>query len=139
MRQVSGEGELFGLARETMGSGPFKVALDEVALLETNVVQRSPGAVALAVITGVSVAVTAFCISDPKACFGSCPTFYVSDGKNTVLQAEGFSSSVAPSLEARDVDALYRVHPVGPELIVTMKNEALETHVVRRDCRRRIS
>ena len=45
---------------------------------------------------------------------------------------KGFSSSVAPSLEARDVDALYRVHPVGREFIVTMKNEALETHVVRR-------
>src|SRR5580765_3584484 len=118
LREVSGQGELFGLARETMGSGSFTVALDEVALLETNVLQRSPSAVALAVITGVSVAVTAFCIADSKACFGSCPTFYVSDGKDAVLQAEGFSSSVAPSLEARDVDALYRVHPVGRELIV---------------------
>jgi hypothetical protein len=130
-RQVSGEGERFGLARETMGSGFFMLALDDVALLETNVLQRSPSAAALAVITGVSVAVTAFCIANPKACFGSCPTFYVFDGKDAVLQAEGFSSSVAPSLEARDVDALYRVHPQGREFIVTMKNEALETHVVR--------
>lgn len=130
-RQVSGEGERFGLARDTMGPGFFMLALDDVALLETNVLQRSPSAAALAVITGVSVAVTAFCIANPKACFGSCPTFYVSDGKDAVLQAEGFSSSVAPSLEARDVDALYRVHPHGREFIVTMKNEALETHVVR--------
>jgi hypothetical protein len=130
-RQVSGVGELFGLARETMGSGSFTVALDEVALLETNVLQRSASAAALAVITGISVAVTMFCIENPKACFGSCPTFYVSDGTEAVLQAEGFSSSVAPSLEARDIDALYRVQPVRREFIVTMKNEALETHVVR--------
>jgi hypothetical protein len=131
-QEVSGEGDRLGLARETLASGPFNVALRDVALLETNVLQRSPSAAALAVITGVSVAVTAVCISSPKTCFGSCPTFYISDGQEPVLQAEGFSSSIAPSLEARDVDALYRVHPSGRELIVTMKNEALETHVVRR-------
>src|SRR5947208_5945161 len=135
-QQVSGEGDRLGLARERIGSGPFAVALGDVALLETNVLQRSPSAAALAVITGVSVAVTAACIANPKACFGSCPTFYVSDAKDAeidaVIQAEGFSSSVAPSLEARDVDALYRFRPTSRELVVTMKNEALETHVVRR-------
>ena len=131
-RQVSGDGDWFGLARETLGTGAFTVSLDDVALFETNVVQNSPAVAALAVITGISVAVTAYCIANPKSCFGSCPTFYVSDGKNAVLEAEGFSSSVAPSLEARDVDALYRVHPVGRDLTVTMKNEALETHVVHR-------
>jgi len=131
-RQVSGEGEHFDVARETRGSGLFTIALNEVALLETNVVQRSPAAAALAVVPGVSVAVTAFCIANPKACFGSCPTFYVSDGEGAAIQAERFSSSVAPSLEARDVDSLYRVHPVGRDLTVTMKNEALETHVVHR-------
>jgi hypothetical protein len=131
-QQVSGEGDRLGLARETIGSGPFAVALADVALLETNVLQRSPSAAALAVITGVSVTITALCAANPKACFGSCPTFYVADGKQAVVQAEGFSASIAPSLEARDVDALYRVHPSRHEFIVTMKNEALETHVVRR-------
>ena len=86
---------------------------------------------ALAVITGISVAVTAYCIANPKACFGSCPAFYVTDGQGPVLQAEGFSASLSPSLEARDVDALYRARPTTRELTVTMKNEALETHVVR--------
>jgi hypothetical protein len=131
-RQVSGEGDRLGLARQKMESGSFAVALADVALLETNVLQRSPSATALAVITGISVTMTALCAANPKACFGSCPTFYISDGKQAVLQAEGFSSSIAPSLEARDVDALYRIHPAGREFIVTMKNEALETHVVRR-------
>jgi hypothetical protein len=47
------------------------------------------------------------------------------------LQAEGFSASVAPSLEASDVDALYRAKPSSKMLEVKMWNEALETHVVR--------
>ena len=33
-QQVSGEGDRLGLARETIGSGPFAVALADVALLE---------------------------------------------------------------------------------------------------------
>jgi hypothetical protein len=130
-REVSGDGERFSLSREVVASGAFRIAIDEIALLETNVVQRSGAAVALAVITGVSAAVTAVCIANPKTCFGSCPTFYIADGNQLALQAEGFSSSIAPSLEARDVDALYRVNATRPVLAVTMKNEALETHVVR--------
>jgi hypothetical protein len=130
-REVSGDGDRFGISREVVASGAFRIAVGEIALLETNVVQRSGAAVGLAVITGVSAAMTAVCIANPKACFGSCPTFYIADGNRVVLQAEGFSSSVAPSLEARDVDALYRVQATSPVLAVTMKNEALETHVVR--------
>ena len=130
-REVSGDGERFGISREIVASGTFRIAIGEIALLETNVLQQSGSAVALAVITGVSAAVTAVCIANPKTCFGSCPTFYVSDGHHDVLQAEGFSSSVVPSLEARDVDALYRVKPTRSALAVTMKNEALETHLIR--------
>ena len=130
-RQISGRGERLNVARETLETGPLTVSLDDVALIETNVVQRSPAVAALAVVTGISAAVTALCIADPKACFGSCPTFYV-DGAEGAIHAEGFSSSIAPSLEARDVDALYSARPgADGAVIVTMKNEALETHVVR--------
>ena len=131
-REVSGEGDRLGVDRETKQSGAFTVSLDRVALLETNVLQRSPATAALAVVTGVSVAVTVACIANPKACFGSCPTFYVSDGTREVLLAEGFSSSITPSLEDRDVDGLFRLPHLGRELTLTMKNEALETHVIRR-------
>src|SRR5206468_6916505 len=68
--------------------------------------------------------------ADPK-CFGSCPTFYVTDGTHLMLQAEGFSASVAPALGATDVDALVRARPMSRDLEVVMTNEALETHVVR--------
>ena len=130
-QQVVGEGERLGLERKTLERDTFTIPLDAVALFETNVVHHSPAVAALAVITGISVAVTAYCIANPKACFGSCPAFYVTDGQGPVLQAEGFSASLSPSLEARDVDALYRARPTTRELTVTMKNEALETHVVR--------
>jgi hypothetical protein len=128
---VSGTGEVLGLDRDRLSQGSFTIPVETVALFETNVVQKSPAVAALTVITGVSVAVTLYCVANPKSCFGSCPTFYVSDGTAPVLQAEGFSGSVAPALEARDVDALYRARPSGRDLRVVMKNEALETHVVR--------
>ena len=70
-RQISGRGERLNLARESIAEGPLTVSLDDVALIETNVVHRSPGIAALAVVTGISAAVTAFCIAQPKSCFGS--------------------------------------------------------------------
>ena len=72
-RQISGRGDRLNLARETLETGPFTVSLDDVALIETNVVQPSPAVAALAVVTGISAAVTAFCIAQPKTCFGSVP------------------------------------------------------------------
>jgi hypothetical protein len=86
----------------------------------------------LGVITGASLAITALCLANTKACFGSCPTFYVSDGGRELLQAEGFSASVAPALEATDIDALYLARPARRAFEVRMTNEALETHVIRR-------
>ena len=130
-KTILGEGSLLNINREVVQTGALEVSIDSVALFETNVVKTSPSIAAMAVITGVSVAVTAICIANPKACFGSCPTFYASDGENLTLQAEGFSSSIAPFLEARDIDALYRVRPEDGALTIVMKNEALETHVVR--------
>ena len=128
---VSGEGTLLNFNRDTVGTGHFSVPLDSVAIFETNEVRLSGSVYAMAVITGISLGVTAFCIANPKACFGSCPTFYVADGNDSLLVAEGFSSSVAPSLEAVDIDALYRVNPTGRDFALQMKNEALETHMVR--------
>lgn len=130
-KTVSGPGELLGINREVMTKNTFTLPLDSVALFETNVVKTSAAVSALGFITGASVALTIFCAANPKACFGSCPTFYVSDGERPLLQAEGFSASVTRVLEARDIDALYRARPTGRDFVVQMKNEALETHVVR--------
>ena len=124
---VRGTGRMFDINRNLLAEGALAVALDSVALFETNVVHTAGAVAGLGVLTGASLALSAYCVSNPKACFGSCPTFYV-DGR---LEAEGFSSSVLPSLEATDVDALWRV-PQGRTVVdVRMTNEAYETHVVR--------
>jgi hypothetical protein len=130
-RVVRGRGSHLDVNRVPLRTGEFAVPVDSVALFETNVVQTHPAVAALAVITVGSIAFTIYCISNPKACFGSCPTFYVSDGEKWILQAEGFSASVAPALEARDIDALWRARPEGRDLTVRMTNEAFETHVLR--------
>jgi hypothetical protein len=130
-RIVEGQGSLFDANRNVLGEGTFRVPFDSVALFETNRVQTSPSIAPLVVMTAISAVITTVCIASPKTCFGSCPTFYVTDGSRPILQAEGFSASVAPALEATDIDALFRARPFGRELEVTMRNEALETHVVR--------
>jgi hypothetical protein len=107
----------------------FVLNIDQIALLETN----DPGpslAGGLAVVTGVTAALTLFCLTNPKACFGSCPTFYAHDGEEMTLMAEGFSKSVSPKLEANDIDMLY--HAIPSELFkLKLTNEALETHSIR--------
>jgi hypothetical protein len=131
-RSVSGVGERFDANRKLVKSGWFTVSLDAVALFETNVTKKSKLWIWLTVVTGASVAMTIYCLENSKACFGSCPTFYASDGAVDRIHAEAFSASVAPALEARDVDALYRAQVTGRQFELRVTNEALETHVIRR-------
>ena len=128
---VIGQGEILGVNREVLEIGEFTIPIDLVVLFETNVVEPSPVNSAMLVITGASLALTAYCAANPKSCFGSCPTFYIFNGNRSTLQAEGFSASIAPVLEASDIDALYHARPTDSRFEVQMKNEALETHVVR--------
>ena len=130
-REVRGSGVELDYNRDTVGTGVMAVHLDSVAIFETNVVQRSPTMATLGVLTGITAAVAVLCATSPKTCFGSCPTFYVPEGDSLSLRAEGFSSSIAPSLEKSDVDRLEPVGILGDTLTITMTNEALETHVVR--------
>jgi len=129
--RLVGEGMLLGVNRDTLSAGRISVPIDSVVLFETNTLVTSGPETALAVVTGVSVAVTAFCATNPKACFGSCPTFYTHGEEGEVLHAEGFSASISPVLEETDVDALYGVTTEGGMFDLEMRNEALETHVVR--------
>ncbi|MGD9546431.1 MAG: hypothetical protein AB7V45_02680 [Candidatus Krumholzibacteriia bacterium] len=130
-RTVTGRGVRYGLARQVIAEGPMTVAVDSVAIFESNVIHTTGSIAPLAVITVASAALTVYCLSNPKACFGSCPTFYADGEEGSILQAEGFSASVAPALEADDVDALYRARTEGRRFTLKMTNEALETHVVR--------
>jgi hypothetical protein len=64
------------------------------------------------------------------AIFGSCPTFYSDSSGTPVLEAEGFSYSIAPLFEDRDVDRLRAQPSPGGELRLEVRNEALETHYI---------
>ncbi len=128
---VTGRGSLLNPNRALVKEGEFQLPVDSVALFETNLLHQGGAVTALSVMTGVTAAVTAVCIANPKTCFGSCPTFYVNDSTGRFLQAEGFSASIAPALEAVDVDALYRARVTGRRFKLHLRNEALETHVIR--------
>ncbi len=130
---ITGTGEYFGTDRSVEARSTFQVKFADVALYETNTVVTSPGVAAMAVVTGLSLAVTAACLTNPKACFGSCPTFYApaDDGGRSVLQAEGFSDAISPALETHDIDALWRTTGHPGTFTLTMTNEAYETHVVK--------
>jgi hypothetical protein len=129
---VAGSGLHYGVAREVIDARDYEIPVAEVALFETNYPESlvNEGIVVMGVLTAASLAVTAACLANPKACFGSCPTFYASDGTRETLQSEGFSASVARVLEATDVDAMWTARPRDGALDVRMTNDALETHVI---------
>ena len=130
-RTLTGTGRRLDPNRQEKQAGALTIPLDSVVIIESNKISNSGAVAGLTVVTAVSAAVTVACLANPKACFGSCPTFYVFDGDRDRLQAEGFSASIAPSMEATDVDALARTRISGRRVNVRMTNEALETHVVR--------
>jgi len=72
------------------------------------------------VVTGVGLAAIAI--------FGSCPTIYADSAGTAVLQAEGFSYSIAPIFESRDVDRLRIRQAADGSVRLEVRNEALETH-----------
>jgi len=128
---IRGKGKLLDISRQVVDEGDFIVAIDSAVIFETNKIRPSGAIAPMTIITSISLAITAFCITNPKACFGSCPTIYTQNGESDILQAEGFSASIAPSLEATDIDILnYRV-PNEQKVQLHVKNEALETHIIR--------
>lgn len=131
---LTGSGRRFGLDRRVGVSGIFTILRDSIALLETTRTTMSragPSIALMGVWTVLWSAITVTCLADPKACFGSCPTFYADGADGDVPQAEGFSASFARALEARDVDVLSGARPRGRSFGIRMTNEALETHAVR--------
>jgi hypothetical protein len=83
----------------------------------------------LATVGAGAVAIAIACAIDPK-CFGSCPTVYSDSAGTPVLEAEGFSYSIAPLFERRDVDRLRAQPDAAGTLRLEVRNEALETHFI---------
>jgi hypothetical protein len=131
-RWLSGSATYYSASREMLKRGEVSLDLATVALIETNRPQDIPraGYIVVGVISAVATGVGTYCASSPKACFGSCPTFYGWDGRAMALQAEGFSASIARSLEETDVDALASDNLRDGPYALVMRNEAFETHFV---------
>ena len=131
---VAGKGKLYNLARKETADfslTPVQVSFDDIALFETNDIRGYSGQNVGMVLVGVpTLVLSAICLMDPKACFGSCPTIYT-DYDSVVLQAEGFSSSISKSLESRDVDLLQGIPEELEHVEILIKNEALETHFLK--------
>ncbi|MBK7215265.1 MAG: hypothetical protein IPH88_18685 [Bacteroidales bacterium] len=131
---VTGTGSRFDFNRTQTFEGSMSIPIDSVAIFETNskIINPEAGRIAaLSVMAGVEVIVGLICLTNPKACFGSCPTFYMNDKEYYhYADAEGFSNAISPSMEYADIDALNN-KPISNGLFsITMKNEALETHCV---------
>ncbi|WP_156879190.1 hypothetical protein [Salinimicrobium xinjiangense] len=132
---ILGTGSRFDYNRNKISEGLLSVVLDSVVIFETNKMlekTESKRIRALAILAGVDVAVGALCLTNPKACFGSCPTFYINGEDNFhFADAEGFSNAISPSMEYFDIDALNNSRIFSNTFSLTMKNEALESHMIR--------
>lgn len=132
---VSGNGTQYDFNRNRTFQGSISIPIDSVAIFETNTKILNPEADRITILTlmaGLDVAGGIYCLTNPKACFGSCPTFYLNENDNFhYADAEGFSDAIAPSMEYYDVDALNHKRFNDNVFSITMKNEASETHCVK--------
>jgi hypothetical protein len=130
--RLTGAGTRYGLTLAD-STGVADLPLDSVVGLESfrtttnSVATFVYSALATAGVIGLSVAI--YCATDPK-CFGSCPTFYRDSAGTPVLEAEGFSYSIAPLFESRDVDRLRARPGADGTLALEARNEAFETHFI---------
>ncbi len=134
-RSVSGYGNHLNANRKRIDSNQDRklhvILFDDIIIVETNDKGQNPGVPALVIAGLITVPIAIQCLLNPKACFGSCPTFYIQRDTVSRLVAEGFSSSVSRWLETTDVDLIDFRFKEGDSLGITVKNEALETHMIR--------
>ncbi len=132
---VIGYGTQYDFNRKQTFEGSIRIPFDSVAIFETNVKIQNPESgriTALSIMTGLDIVLGVICLANPKACFGSCPTFYIHENDNFhYADAEGFTNAISPSLEYDDIDSLNNHRITNNVFSITMKNEALETHCVK--------
>lgn len=129
--KVTGKGQLYDYNRTLKKVDDFKIPIKDIVIAETNSIKAAAGTSIMLIPTIAAGIFGIVCLVNPKACFGSCPTFYTNNGRDYQIQAEGFSSSVSSCLEENDVDALYNYKAVSNNLEILLKNEAYETHFIR--------
>lgn len=130
--EVGGGGIRWSLSLRD-SSNVYRVPLDSVLGMESLYNKINDGRTilysTLAMVATIASTVAIACAIDPK-CFGSCPTFYADSAGQHVLEAEGFSYSIAPLFEARDVDRLRFPADTSGLVRLEVRNEAFETHYI---------
>lgn len=131
---LTGMGVQYNFNRLVVNEGMLSIPIDSVDIFETNDKLDNPEAirtVAIMLLSAVNTGLSLFCIMNPKACFGSCPTFYMDEFADFhSSDAEGFTNAIAPSMEYYDIDALNNPKITNNTFELFMRNEALETHCV---------
>jgi hypothetical protein len=85
---IQGQGDRYDYNRKVVKKGALKVSMDSVLIYEMNEDLELPdGAMALIPLAILNTTATILCLTQPKACFGSCPTFY-SEQKGKVFQMQ---------------------------------------------------
>jgi len=134
-RILKGNGTYYSIDRTISNVNNFEIPIDSIAIIESNEVVPSKALELLVLTMRVSFEIlpylvqvfAALSVGIIEAIIGSAClalAFYIND--NNHLIAEGFSSSIAPPFEADD-----NVKLENGGLSIKMKNEALETYVVR--------
>jgi hypothetical protein len=130
MDSVHGAGREFGVTDRVTAYGTLvhAIPLDSVAAMESFTGSINvPKSVAMTTLAAAGVAATPLLL---KAIFGSCPTIYSDSEGVAVLEAEGFSYSISPLLERRDVHRLRAQSDSNGVVSLDVRNEALETHYI---------
>src|SRR6266545_7520 len=124
--QVRGDGTRYSLTLRD-SAAVTSIPLDSIVGMEAfeqSVNGASSVVVSVLATAGLAAVVGALAV----AIFGSCPTVYADSAGTALLQAEGFSYSIAPIFESRDVDRLRIVQAADGSVRLEIRNEALETH-----------
>ncbi|HKV50743.1 MAG TPA: hypothetical protein VJO52_06015 [Gemmatimonadaceae bacterium] len=128
---VRGAGRHYSIIDSLASNGAeiVTIPLDSIVAMEsfTNYVDGTKSAVMTTLAVAGAVLGTA---GLSAAVFGSCPTIYSDSAGVPALEAEGFSYSISPLLERRDLHRLRAQPDVDGTLSLDVRNEALETHYI---------
>lgn len=129
---LRGRGVRYGLTLRD-STAVSVVPLDSVVAMES--FRRATNGAATAIVSTLATAtgllaagVLAFVIACSSSdCYSNCPTVYADSTGTWALQAEGFSYTLGPAFEMRDVDRLGIRPDRDGQIRLEVRNEALET------------
>lgn len=133
-RFVRGVGQRYRIGGADHGPAMQHLPLDSVAAMTYYDIRNVAGSILASTILGLYggfiSAMSVYCISCPKCCFGSCPTVYTGDGEERILEAELFSYSLSKFHQEEDLDRLEKPVDRTGRYEIQVTNEALETHYI---------